>query len=135
MTNNIGEVRRTARRIEDDWIKTLADDPYNSDTVTPDRVILSDFVKQLLPDSDFGPDGEPLPVTGDWLREVWGFEYNYETENYVIEHSLRYEMSLSSGVWTLYWNEIESWPVDIRYCHQFRQLATALGLAPRKEGV
>ncbi len=137
---NLGEVRRAAKRIVDDWISSLADDPYNSDTVTPDRVVLADFVNQLLPDSDFGPDGKPLPADPAWMRELYGVRpvaneiycRPFEPTSFYGQLE-RIHNGGNSFFWRWMFDGFELAKFSTR--HEARQLFTALGLETRKEGV
>ena len=87
------------------------------------------------------PDAEQ-PVTAEWLREVWGFKYMEDDNEFYLEHNYNeYSVVMNKdGIATFYLGAVscDAWPHDIHCRHQFTQLMTALGITPRgittKEG-
>lgn len=81
-----------------------------------------------------GDDGE-LPVTEDWLEKEYGFKYSDDDDAWCIDvDEMKYEMHKQrNNVWSLYWDELESWPHDIHCRYEIRLLAAVLGIPKKGE--
>ncbi|HQR07022.1 MAG TPA: hypothetical protein PLN21_09380 [Gemmatales bacterium] len=76
-----------------------------------------------------------LPITGVWLREEYRFRENGGNEmilDYRHDDILMLQDDDNES-WDLWLPDVSYWPVPITTRHQFRMLATALGIQPKKE--
>ena len=111
-------------------VREAAEDMMNhgSNDCDNSQLIVTNFAISLV-----GTDGE-CPVTEE-LVESYGFEYSDDEDAWCIDvDDMKYEMHKHrNNVWSLYWDETESWPHDIHCCYQFRLLAAALGIKRKGE--
>ena len=121
-SEKIRELRAAAKRLYGCSQAQVARDIRDVD-------ILVDAVLDLFPADD------AEPVTEDWLREKWGW-HQVDEVSYVAFYrdSCRLESTGRSTSWRLY---LLDYKVDtlITTRRQFRQLAAALTIEPKKGGV
>ena len=116
------EIKKVREAAEDMFI--LGGDVYDDSQLT-----VANWAISLV-----GTDGE-LPVTEEWLEKEYGFKYSDDDDAWCIDvDEMKYEMHKHrNNVWSLYWDETESWPLDIHCRYQFRFLAAALGIKQKGE--
>lgn len=135
MSQNLAEVRAAAEIVRYWLSHPDADEPIMEEQEERGHAAqdIADFILSHIP-----ADAE-LPVTAEWLREEWGFENipGEDDDELYLDHDYMHYSALVNGECVTFYfdcDDGDAFPKDITTRHQFRLLAGALGITPKKEG-